>query len=214
MCQGYVQSDPGLHARLVEQGGRWLSSQPGVLVPVKVLSRLFRGRLLALLAEAHAQDHLRFFGDHAALADKRAFNRFLAPLRSREWVVYTKRPFAGPQQVLCYLSPYTPRAAISHRRLVAADANAIAFRWKDYRASMAASCKRPRNLHTRRRGTLHHSITSSAANESARRNGLLRRDIFRHRKDTLSSWAAAASAVRRCFAPATSAHPDRTESPS
>jgi hypothetical protein len=114
-------------------GGRWVSSRPGFLVPVKVLSRLFRGRLLALLAEAHAQDRLRFFGDHAALADKRAFKRFLAPLRRREWVVYTKEPFAGPQQVLRYLSRYTHRVAISNRRLVAADANAIAFRWKDYR---------------------------------------------------------------------------------
>ncbi len=74
-----------------------------------------------------------FFGDHAALADKRAFKRFLAPLRSREWVVYTKQPFAGPQAVLAYLSRYTHRVAISNRRLVAADANGVAFRWKDYR---------------------------------------------------------------------------------
>jgi hypothetical protein len=86
-----------------------------------------------MLAEAHAQDRIRFFGDHAALADKRAFKRFLAPLRRREWVVYTKEPFAGPEQVLRYLSRYTHRVAISNRRLVAADANAIAFRWKDYR---------------------------------------------------------------------------------
>jgi hypothetical protein len=118
---------------LSEDGGRWISSRPGFLVPVNVLSRLFRGRLLAMLAEAHAQDRIRFFGDHAALADKRAFKRFLAPLRRREWVVYTKEPFAGPEQVLRYLSRYTHRVAISNRRLVAADANAIAFRWKDYR---------------------------------------------------------------------------------
>jgi hypothetical protein len=118
---------------LSEDGGRWISSRPGFLVPVRVLSRLFRGRLLAMLAEAHAHDRIRFFGDHAALADKRAFKRFLAPLRRREWVVYTKEPFAGPEQVLRYLSRYTHRVAISNRRLVAADANAIAFRWKDYR---------------------------------------------------------------------------------
>ena len=118
---------------LSEDGGRWVSSRPGFLVHVKVLSRLFRGRFLAMLAEAHAQDRLTFFGDHAALADKRAFKRFLAPLRRREWVVYTKEPFAGPEQVLRYLSRYTHRVAISNRRLVAADANAIAFRWKDYR---------------------------------------------------------------------------------
>ena len=118
---------------LSDDGGRWISSRPGFLVPVRVLSRLFRGRLLAMLAEAHAHDRIRFFGDHAALADKRAFKRFLAPLRRREWVVYTKEPFAGPEQVLRYLSRYTHRVAISNRRLVAADANAIAFRWKDYR---------------------------------------------------------------------------------
>src|SRR3979490_2606084 len=118
---------------LSEDGGRWISSRPGFLVPVNVLSRLFRGRLLAMLAEAHAHDRIKFFGDHAALADKRAFKRFLAPLRRREWVVYTKEPFAGPEQVLRYLSRYTHRVAISNRRLVAADANAIAFRWKDYR---------------------------------------------------------------------------------
>src|SRR5262249_1611243 len=118
---------------LSEDGGRWISSRPGFLVPVKVLSRLFRGRLLAMLAEAHAQHRLCFFGDLAALADKPAFKRFLAPLRRREWVVYTKQPFAGPEQVLRYLSRYTHRVAISNRRLVAADANAIAFRWKDYR---------------------------------------------------------------------------------
>jgi hypothetical protein len=118
---------------LSEDGERWIASRPGFLVHVKVLSRLFRGRLLAMLAEAHAQDALRFFGDHAALADKRAFKRFLARLRRTEWVVYSKQPFAGPQAVLRYLSRYTHRVAISNRRLVAADANGVAFRWKDYR---------------------------------------------------------------------------------
>jgi Putative transposase/Transposase zinc-binding domain len=118
---------------LSEDGGRWIAARPHFLVPVKVLSRLFRGRLLAMLADAHEQDRLTFFGAHAALADKRAFKRFLAPLRRREWVVYAKEPFAGPEQVLRYLSRYTHRVAISNRRLVAADADAVAFRWKDYR---------------------------------------------------------------------------------
>jgi hypothetical protein len=118
---------------LSEDGGRWISARPRFLLSVKVLSRLFRGQFLAMLAEAQAQDRLTFFGEHAALADKRAFKRFLAPLRRREWVVYSKEPFAGPEQVLRYLSRYTHRVAISNRRLVAADANAVAFRWKDYR---------------------------------------------------------------------------------
>ena len=118
---------------LSADGGRWIAARPRFLVPVKVLSRLFRGRLLAMLAEAHAQDRLTFFGDHSGLADKRAFKRFLAPLRRSEWVVYSKKPFAGPQAVLAYLSRYTHRVAISNRRLIAADADAVAFRWKDYR---------------------------------------------------------------------------------
>jgi hypothetical protein len=86
-----------------------------------------------MLAKAHTKGRLRFFGNHAALANKKAFKRFLAPLRKREWVVHTKDPFAGPEQVLRYLSRYTHRVAISNRRLVSADDNGIAFRWKDYR---------------------------------------------------------------------------------
>jgi hypothetical protein len=86
-----------------------------------------------MLTEAHAEGRLKFFGDHSGLADKKAFKRFLAPLRRIEWVVYTKDPFDGPEQVLRYLSRYTHRVAISNRRLVSADDDGIAFRWKDYR---------------------------------------------------------------------------------
>jgi Putative transposase/Transposase zinc-binding domain len=118
---------------LSEDGARWVSSRPGFLMHVNVLSRLFRGRFLTMLVKAHAQGRLKFFGDHAALADRRAFKRFLAPLRKSEWVVHTKNPFAGPEQVLRYLSRYTHRVAISNRRLVSVDDNGIAFRWKDYR---------------------------------------------------------------------------------
>jgi hypothetical protein len=117
---------------LSEDGSRWIASRPRFLAHVKVLSRLFRGRFLAMLVKAHAQDRLKFFADHSALADRRAFKRFLAPLRRSEWVVHTKEPFAGPEQVLRYLSRYTHRVAISNRRLVSADDNGIAFRWKDY----------------------------------------------------------------------------------
>src|SRR5262245_55128495 len=118
---------------LSEDGSRWISSRPGFLVHVKVLSRLFRGRFLTMLTKAHAQNNLKFIADHSALADKRSFKRFLAPLRKIEWVVYSKKPFAGPDQVLRYLSRYTHRVAISNRRLVATDDNGVAFRWKDYR---------------------------------------------------------------------------------
>jgi hypothetical protein len=128
------------HVHMIVPGGgiapggtRWISCRPSFLVHVHVLSRLFRGRLLAMLTEAHAEGRLKFFGDHSGLADKKAFKRFLAPLRRIEWVVYTKDPFDGPEQVLRYLSRYTHRVAISNRRLVSADDDGIAFRWKDYR---------------------------------------------------------------------------------
>ena len=118
---------------LSQDGSQWVSSRPDFLVHVKLLSRLFRGRFLTMLTKAHAQDRLKFFAGYSVLADKRAFKRFLAPLRKIEWVVYTKKPFAGPEQVLRYLSRYTHRVAISNRRLVATDDNGVAFRWKDYR---------------------------------------------------------------------------------
>jgi hypothetical protein len=95
-------------------------------VHVKVLARLFWGKFLAMLIDAHAR--LTFFNTHAGLADKRTFKKFLARLRRIKWVVYCKKPFAGPQQVLRYLSRYTHRVAISNRRLVAADdGGVIAF---------------------------------------------------------------------------------------
>jgi hypothetical protein len=128
------------HVHMIVPGGglsqdrsRWVFSRPDFFVHINVLSRLFRGRFLTMLSKAHAQDRLKFFADHSALADKRAFKRFLAPLRKIEWVVYSKNPFAGPEQVLRYLSRYTHRVAISNRRLVATDDNGVAFRWKDYR---------------------------------------------------------------------------------
>ena len=118
---------------LSDDGSRWVRCRPRFLANVKVLSRLFRGRLLAMLAEAHDEGRLRFSGHIAALADKKTFKRSLAPLRRAEWIVYVKDPFGGPEQVLRYLSRYTHRVAISNRRLVSADDGGIAFRWKDYR---------------------------------------------------------------------------------
>ena len=82
---------------------------------------------------AHDSGQLTFFNTHAGLADKKTFKRFIAPLRRIKWVVYCKAPFAGPKQVLRYLSRYTHRVAISNRRLIAADDAGVAFRWKDYR---------------------------------------------------------------------------------
>src|ERR1700730_7170752 len=87
--------------------------------------------------DAHACARCRRLEVLAGLADKRTFKRFIAPLRHTRWAVYCKAPFAGPAQVLRYLSPYTHRVAISNRRLVAAGSEAIAFRWKDYRLNGA-----------------------------------------------------------------------------
>jgi Putative transposase/Transposase zinc-binding domain len=180
-------------------GSRWISSRPNFLVHVKVLARLFRGKFLAMLIDAHSGGRLKFFNTHIGLADKRTFKKFLAPLRRTKWVVYCKEPFAGlaqvlrylsrythrvaissrmlrealstvprrfrpgsgstphdaviadppphrtkwvvyckepfagPAQVLRYLSRYTHRVAISNRRLIAADDSGVSFRWKDYR---------------------------------------------------------------------------------
>jgi hypothetical protein len=114
-------------------GSRWISSRPDYLVPVEVLSALFRGRMLGILRNAHAAGHLKFFGDYEHLADKRAFRAYLAPLWKTDWFVYAKRPFAGPEQVLAYLSRYTHRVAISNSRLISADASGVTFKYKDYR---------------------------------------------------------------------------------
>src|ERR1700758_5513641 len=104
---------------------RWVAARSNFLVHVNVLARLFQGKMLAMLLHAHHARELKFFNTHAGLTDKRTFQRFIAPLRSIQWVVYCKRPFAGPAQVLRYLSRYTHRVAISNRRLVAADDDAI-----------------------------------------------------------------------------------------
>jgi hypothetical protein len=126
---------------LSPDGTRWVSSRSNFLVHVNVLARLFRGKLLAMLTNAHDAGQLKFFNTHAGLADRATFKRFLAPLRHFKWVVYCKAPFAGPEQVLRYLSRYTHRIAISNRRLVSADDGGIAFRWKDYREDGLARWK-------------------------------------------------------------------------
>jgi hypothetical protein len=115
-------------------GERWVACRRGFFLPVRVLSRLFRRRFLEELEKRHRAGQLRFFGEHEHLADTGSFCQWLAPLRNCEWVVYAKRPFAGPEAVLAYLSRYTHRVAISNRRLVAMNADGVSFRWKDYRA--------------------------------------------------------------------------------
>jgi hypothetical protein len=129
------------HVHIVVPGGglsldgqRWISCRPGFFLPVRVLSRLFRRLFLQRLLAAHQRGRLHFFSDHAPLAKSDAFAKFLAPLCKTEWVVYAKRPFGGPDQVLAYLSRYTHRVAISNSRLIALNDGSVTFKWKDYRA--------------------------------------------------------------------------------
>ena len=118
---------------LAPDGERWISCRPGFFLPVRVLSRLFRRLFLAMLVAGHQAGRLNFFGEQAHLADAEAFAAYLAPLRNLEWVVYSKRPFGGPEAVLAYLSRYTHRVAISNSRLIAADDKGVTFKVKDYR---------------------------------------------------------------------------------
>ena len=126
------------HVHMIVPGGgispdgtRWVSCRRSFFLPVRVLSRLFRRLFLERLTAALQQ--LQFTGNHAPLANARAFTTYLAPLRSTEWVVYSKRPFGGPEAVLAYLSRYTHRVAIANSRLIACDEQGVTFRWKDYR---------------------------------------------------------------------------------
>jgi hypothetical protein len=114
-------------------GNKWVSCRPGFFLPVRVLSRLFRRLFLEKLVAAHWGGKLQFFGKHAQLINAKAFAAYLAPLRKCEWVVYSKRPFGGPKEVLHYLARYTHRVAISNRRLIALDDKNVTFKWKDYR---------------------------------------------------------------------------------
>lgn len=116
-----------------QDGTRWVACRPGFFLPVKVLSRLFRRLFIEGLTKLHKAAKLRFFGELTGLADIDSFAAHLVPLRKTNWVVYAKPPFGGPQAVLAYLSRYTHRVAISNHRLIGADANTVAFRWKDYR---------------------------------------------------------------------------------
>lgn len=118
---------------LSPDGTKWVACKPGFFLHVRVLARLFRRLFIEELLALHRAGELAFFGDHEGLANTAAFTKWLATFRKTEWVVYAKPPFGGPEAVLAYLSRYTHRVAISNHRLVSADADTVAFRWKDYR---------------------------------------------------------------------------------
>jgi hypothetical protein len=116
----------------IDSSPRWVSCRPGFFLPVRVLSRVFRGKYLQLLRRLHAAGRLRFGERLAPLAEALAFARWLRPLYRKDWVVYAKRPFGGPAQVLKYLARYTHRVAISNSRLVSLEGGQVTFRYKDY----------------------------------------------------------------------------------
>ena len=111
-------------------GKTWVPCRPGFFLPVRVLSRHYRRLFLDGLGAVHRAGKLKFFNDLAPLADTKTFAAAMA-LRRMEWIVHAKRPFAGPKQVLTYLSRYTHRIAISNHRLVAIDDTHVAFSWRD-----------------------------------------------------------------------------------
>lgn len=113
-------------------GQRWVSCRPGFLLPVRPLSRLFRGKYLATLQQFHRQGRLVLAGTQAELLDPRRFAQWIDELRGSEWVVYAKPPFGGPERVLKYLARYTHRVAISNHRLASIDDRTVSFHWKDY----------------------------------------------------------------------------------
>ena len=118
---------------LSADGSQWISCRTGFFLPVGVLSRLFRRLFLEYLVKAFDAGKLQFFSSLEPLRDRSSFLNYLAPLREAEWVVYAKRPFAGPEQVLDYVGRYTHRVAISNNRLLDIAEDRVTFRYKDYR---------------------------------------------------------------------------------
>jgi len=132
------------HVHMIVPGGglsldgkSWIACRKGFFLPVRALSKLFRRLMLEKMEAAFKAGKLKFYGKHTHLAQTENFKRIIKRQRRTKWFVYAKRPFAGPEAVLTYLSRYTHRVAISNRRLISADEHHVAFRYKDYRAAHA-----------------------------------------------------------------------------
>jgi hypothetical protein len=132
-----LQRHPHIHC-VVPGGGpsldhsRWIRSPPHFFLPVRVLSRVFRGKFTAGLRQAFDSGRLAFHGELQPLTNQKTFAAFLRTLFREDWVVYSKAPFGGPEHVLQYLARYTHRVAISNHRLLSAAGDHVTFRWKDY----------------------------------------------------------------------------------
>ena len=118
-------------------GEQWIACKQGFFLPVRVLSRLYRRLFLEKLTQAYQLNKLQFFGEQQAIKEEKHFIDWIKPLSQIEWVVYAKRPFAGPATVLAYLSRYTHRVAIANSRLISMDEQGVTFKWKDYRRKKA-----------------------------------------------------------------------------
>ena len=140
---------------LALDGSRWIAGRPEFFLPVKPLAQLFRRLFLERLAKAFAAGELGFFGDLAPLADPATFTAQLAAMRRINWIVYAKKPFGGPAQVLAYLGRYTHRVAIANSRLLILDDTHVAFTWKDYRSGGATKVMRLKPDEFIRRFLLH-----------------------------------------------------------
>lgn len=165
---------------LSPDGQRWLPCRPGFFLPVRPLSRLFRGKYLATLQQLYKQGRLVFAGTQAELAEPRRFAGWIDELRASEWVVYAKPPFGGPEQVLKYLARYTHRVAISNQRLVSVDDRTVSFHWKDYADDNATKVMTLDGVEFLRR-FLQHVLPSGFVR--IRHFGLL---TNRHREEKLS----------------------------
>jgi hypothetical protein len=135
-----LQHHPHVHCiipagGLAMDGTGWGTASPRFFLPVRVLSRVFRGKFTAALKQLSLQGELQFHGSLQELARPERFRRFMRQLFSKEWVVYAKPPFGGAEHVLHYLARYTHRVAISNHRLVAFKEDRVSFRWKDYAAA-------------------------------------------------------------------------------
>jgi hypothetical protein len=138
-----LQHHPHVHwvipgGGISDDGERWVSCRKQFFLPVRILSRLFRGKFLHHLKSAYESGKLSFFGEIKRLEDPEAFRVHLAPLYKEDWFVYCRPPFGSPAQVMKYLSRYTHRVAISNYRLVDVKDGKVSFYWKDY----AKGCRR------------------------------------------------------------------------
>jgi len=116
---------------IAPDGGRWIRCHPKFFLPVRVLSRVLRGKLLDFLQDAYDKGKLHLRGEFAAFADPTRFQAWLSTFKSTDWVVHAKPPFGGPEQVLKYLARYTHRVAISNGRLLSCEQGRVSFRWRD-----------------------------------------------------------------------------------